>query len=91
VNHYLKAVQAAGTDDPDQVMAKMKATPVNDFFAKDGRIGPDGLHRHPMHLARVKAPNQSKAPWDYYEIVKTIPAAEAFPSVEQQNCPLAKK
>jgi branched-chain amino acid transport system substrate-binding protein len=91
VTHYLNAVKAAGTDDADAVIAKMKATPVNDFFAKDGRIGPDGLHRHAMYLARVKTPAQSKFPWDYYEIVKTIPAAEAFPTVEQQACPLAKK
>jgi branched-chain amino acid transport system substrate-binding protein len=91
VTHYLRAVQAAGTDAADPVMAKMKATPVKDFFAKNGRIGPDGLHRHDMYLVRVKAPAASKKPWDYYEIVKTIPAAEAFPTVEQQACPLAKK
>lgn len=91
VMHYLAAVKAAGTDDSDAVVAKMKATPVNDFFAKNGRIGPDGLHRHDMYLARVKAPNESKAPWDYYTIVKTIPAAQAFPSVEEQKCPLVKK
>jgi len=91
VSHYLRAVQKAGTDDADAVMKVMKDTPVNDFFAKNGRIGPDGLHRHDMFLARVKAPNQSRYPWDYYEIVKTIPAAEAFPSVEAQACPLAKK
>ncbi|HET8541617.1 MAG TPA: ABC transporter substrate-binding protein [Anaeromyxobacter sp.] len=91
LTHYLRALQAAGTDDADAVIAKMKATPVNDFFAKDGRIGPDGLHRHAMYLARVKAPAQSKYPWDYYEIAKTIPAAEAFPTVEQQACPLVKR
>jgi branched-chain amino acid transport system substrate-binding protein len=91
VSHYLRAIQEAGTDDADAVMKIMKATPVNDFFAKNGRIGPDGLHRHDMYLARVKAPKDSKAPWDYYEIVKTIPAAEAFPTVEAQACPLAKK
>jgi branched-chain amino acid transport system substrate-binding protein len=91
VSHYLRAIQAAGTDDADAVMKVMKATPVNDFFAKNGRIGPDGLHRHDMYLARVKAPKDSKAPWDYYEIVKTIPAAEAFPTVEAQACPLAKQ
>jgi branched-chain amino acid transport system substrate-binding protein len=90
VTNYLKAIQAAGTDDADAVAAKIKATPVDDFFGK-GKVGPDGLFRHDMYLARVKAPNQSKAPWDYYEIVKTIPAAQAFPTVEQQNCPLAKK
>jgi branched-chain amino acid transport system substrate-binding protein len=91
VRHYLAAIKAAGTDDPDAVAAKMKATPVNDFFSKNGKIGPDGLHRHDMYLVRVKAPQQSKYPWDYYEIVKTIPAALAFPTVEQQACPLVKK
>jgi branched-chain amino acid transport system substrate-binding protein len=69
----------------------MKATPVNDFFAKGTRIGPDGLHRHDMYLVRVKSPEASKKPWDYYEIVKTIPAAQAFPTVEQQACPAVKK
>jgi branched-chain amino acid transport system substrate-binding protein len=91
ITHYLKAVQAAGTDDADAVMAKMKETPVNDFFAKNTRIGPDGLHRHDMYLVKVKAPGESKYPWDYYQIVQTIPAAQAFPSVEQQKCPLAVK
>jgi branched-chain amino acid transport system substrate-binding protein len=90
VTHYLEAIKAAGTDDADAVMARMKATPVNDFFAK-GTIGPDGLFRHAMYLVQVKTPEQSKYPWDYYTIVKTIPAAEAFPSVEAQACPLAVK
>jgi branched-chain amino acid transport system substrate-binding protein len=91
VSHYLKAVQAAGTDDADAVMKKMRETPVNDFFAKNGRIGADGLHRHDMYLVQVKSPQESKRPWDYYKIVKTIPADQAFPSVEQQKCPLAMK
>jgi branched-chain amino acid transport system substrate-binding protein len=91
VLHYLNAAKAAGGDDADQVIAKMKATPVNDFFAKGTRIGPDGLHRHPMYLAKVKTPAESKYPWDYYQIVKTIPAEQAFPSVEAQKCPLVKK
>jgi branched-chain amino acid transport system substrate-binding protein len=91
VTHYLKAVQAVGTDDADKVIARMKETPVKDFFTKDGRIGPDGLHRHEMYLVRVKAPEQSKAAWDYYEIVKKIPPEEAFPSIEAQACPLVKK
>ncbi len=90
VTHYLKAIKAAGSDDADAVIARMKATPVNDFFAK-GSIGPDGLFRHDMYLVQVKAPEASKYAWDYYTIVKTIPAAEAFPSVEAQACPLAVK
>jgi branched-chain amino acid transport system substrate-binding protein len=91
VTHYLNAIKAAGTDAADPVVARMKATPVKDFFAKNGQIGPDGLHRHDMYLARVKSPQESKYPWDYYTIVKTIPAAEAFPSVEAQKCPLVAK
>jgi len=91
LTQYLNAVKATGTDDAGKVIAQMKATPVKDFFTKDGRIGPDGLHRHEMYLVRVKSPQESKYPWDYYQIVKTIPAGEAFPSVEAQACPLVKK
>jgi branched-chain amino acid transport system substrate-binding protein len=91
VKHYLEAIQAAGTDDADAVMARMKEAPVNDFFARDGRIGPDGLHRHAMYLVQVKTPAESKGPWDYYKVVKTIPAAQAFPTVEQQKCTFAAK
>ncbi len=87
--HYLQAVQAAGTDDSDAVMKKMREMPVNDFFAHNGRIGPDNLHRHDMYLAQVKAPEQSKYPWDYYRIIKKIPASEAFPSVDHQQCKFA--
>ncbi len=90
VMHYLQAVKAAGTDAPDAVMEKMRQAPVNDFFAHDGRIGPDGLHRHEMYLVQVKTPAESKHPWDYYKVLKTIPAAQAFPTVEQQKCPLVK-
>jgi len=90
VTHYLNAMKAVGTDDSDAVIAKMKATPVNDFFA-NGVIGPDGLHRHDMYLFQVKTPEESKYPWDYYKVVKKIPAAEAFPSVEAQKCPLVAK
>ena len=90
VTHYLNAVKAVGTDAADPVIAKMKATPVDDFFGK-GTIGPDGLFRHDMYLFQVKTPAESKAPWDYYKVVKKIPAAQAFPSVELQACPLVKK
>jgi branched-chain amino acid transport system substrate-binding protein len=88
--HYLKAIQAAGTDEAGAVIAKMKAAPVDDFFGK-GTIGPDGLFRHAMYLVQVKKPEESKYAWDYYKIVKTIPAEQAFPTVEAQACPLAVK
>ncbi len=88
--HYFAAIKAAGTDGADAVMAKMRETPVNDFFAQGGRIGPDGLLRHDMYLAQVKSPEESKYPWDYYKIVRTIPAAEAFEAPDPA-CPLVKK
>ncbi len=88
--HYFKAIKAAGTDDSDKVMAKMKEMPVNDFFAKNGHIGPDGLHRHDMYLVQVKSPAESKYAWDYYKITKTIPAAQAFQPPDP-ICPLVKK
>ena len=91
VMHYLQAVKAAGTDDADAVMKKMRETPVNDFFARNARIGPDGLLRHDMYLARVKAPKDSKKPWDYYQILKTIPPDQAFPPLSASKCPLVKK
>jgi branched-chain amino acid transport system substrate-binding protein len=88
--HYFNAIKAAGTDDADKVMAKMRATPVNDFFARNGHIGADGLHRHDMYLAQVKSPAESKYAWDYYKIVKTIPAAQAFQPPDP-ICPQVKK
>lgn len=89
--HYLKAVAAAGTDKTATVMAKMKETPVNDFFAKNGTIREDGLMVHDLYLFRVKSPDKSKYPWDYYSLVRTIPAEEAFSPLSESRCPLVKK
>ena len=72
-------------------MAQMKATPINDFFAKNGRIRDDGRMIHDMYLAQVKKPDESKYPWDYYNIRQTIPADEAFLPLAQSKCPLVKK
>jgi len=89
--HYLKAIQAAGTDEAAAVMAKMKATPVNDFFAKNGQIRPDGRMVHDMYLVEVKKPDESKYAWDYYKVLATIPGDEAFQPLAQSTCPLVKK
>jgi branched-chain amino acid transport system substrate-binding protein len=89
--HYLKAVKAAGTDEAKAVMAKMKAMPVNDFFAKNGHIRDDGRHVHDFYLLQVKQPGESKYPWDYYHVRQTIPAAEAVGAVAKSECPLLKK
>ena len=89
--HYLKAVKAAGTDDTAAVMKKMKDTPVNDFFAKNGRIRADGRMVHDMYLAQVKKPEDSKTPWDYYNIRQVIAAKDAYLPLEQSECALVKK
>ena len=89
--HYLAAVAAAGTDDTQAVMAKMRATPINDFFAKDGRIRADGRMVHDMYLYEVKKPDESKEKWDYYKLVATIPADQAFLPLSDSKCPLVKK
>jgi branched-chain amino acid transport system substrate-binding protein len=89
--HYLKAVKAAGTDDAAAVMKKMKETPVNDFFAKNGKIREDGRHVHDFVLLQVKKPQDSKTPWDYYTVKAAIPAADAVIPVAKSECPLLKK
>jgi len=91
VTHYLQAVAKAGTDATDPVMAAMKAAPVDDFFAHDGKIRADGLMVHDTRLFQVKAPGESKYPWDYLKLIATIPADQAFPPLSQSKCPLVKK
>lgn len=89
--HYLKAVAAAGTDETEAVMRKMREIPVNDIFYKNGKIRVDGRMVHDMYLFQVKTPAESKAPWDYYKLVATIPADEAFQPLARSTCPLVKK
>jgi branched-chain amino acid transport system substrate-binding protein len=89
--HYLKAVAAAGTDETAAVMAKMRSTPINDFFVKNGKIRDDGRMVHDMYLYEVKKPSESTRPWDYYKYVATIPAEEAFLPLSESKCPLVKK
>lgn len=88
--HYLKAVQAAGTDDPDAVSAKMREVPINDMFTNNGIIREDGRMVHDMYLWEVKSPAESTGPWDYLKLVKTIPADEAFMPLSQSTCYLVK-
>ena len=90
VTHYLKAVQAAGTDDALAVAAAMRDAPVGDFFAKGGRIRADGRLVHDMYLVQVKQPAQSRQPWDYYEILSTIPRDKAFRPLDESVCSLVK-
>lgn len=88
VNHYLNAVKAAGTDETKAVMAQMKNTPINDFFAQNGQIREDGRMIHDMYLAEVKKPSESKGDWDLYKILRTIPADKAFRPLSESQCKL---
>jgi len=75
---YLNAVKAAGTDDPLKVAAKMRETPIEDFFSRNGRLRADNLMVHDLILVQVKTPDESKYPWDYYKILAHIPGEQAF-------------
>ena len=86
--HYLQAVAKAGTDATDPVMKAMRDAPINDFFAHNGIIRADGLMVHDMYLFRVKKPDESHYPWDYLQLVATIPGDQAFQPLKQSKCPL---
>ncbi len=89
--HYLKAVQALGTDEPgDKVVAKMKEMPTDDPLFGKGYVRIDGRKMHDMYLFEVKAPSESKGPWDYYKLIRTIPAEQAFRPLDQGGCKLVK-
>ncbi|MEY9178868.1 branched-chain amino acid transport system substrate-binding protein [Bradyrhizobium sp. USDA 326] len=88
---YLQAIKEAGTDDPDEVMAKMREMPINDFMTKNGRLREDGRVVRDMYLAQVKKPSDSSGSWDLLKILDTIPAKDAFRSLEESECPLVKK
>ncbi len=91
VMHYLKAIEAAKTDEAKAVVAKMKELPINDFFAKNGKIREDGRMVHTMYLVQVKKPEESKGPYDYYKILREIPGDQAFrPMDPKYGCPLVK-
>jgi len=91
VLHYLKAVKAAGTTDSAAVIKVMKETPINDMFAKNGRIRDDGRMVHDMYLFEVKKPSESKGRWDDYKLLATVQGDQAFQPLEASRCPLVKK
>lgn len=88
VTSYLKAVQESGTDDAMKAAETLRGSEVNDLFAQGGVVQPNGRMAHTMYLARVKTPDESKGPWDYYEIVREIPGEEAFKNPAESGCPL---
>jgi branched-chain amino acid transport system substrate-binding protein len=94
VLHYLKAIQALKSkDDGKAVVEKMKALPTDDPLFGKGSIRADGRKIHPVYLFEVKKPSESKYPWDYYKLIREIPADQAFRPLSQGDCPIitAKK
>jgi branched-chain amino acid transport system substrate-binding protein len=89
-HHYLMAVKALGSKDPDKVMAKMRETPINDFMTKNGKLRIDGRVIRDMYLLEVKKPEQSKYPWDYVKVVETVPGDQAYRPLDKGGCPLVK-
>ncbi|GIZ52541.1 ABC transporter substrate-binding protein [Noviherbaspirillum aridicola] len=87
---YLNAVKAVNSDDADKVMAQLKKTKINDMFAKNGVIRPDGRMVHDMYLMEVKKKSESKYPWDYYKVVQTIPGDQAYATKAESKCALWK-
>jgi branched-chain amino acid transport system substrate-binding protein len=90
VTQYLKAVQKAGTDDSDAVAKALHEMPVDDFFGRGGTVGANGRMIHDMYLLQVKKPSESKEPWDYYNVLATIPGKEAYLDPAKAGCELVK-
>jgi branched-chain amino acid transport system substrate-binding protein len=88
---YLKAVKAVGTTDADKVMDEVHKMKISDAFVQNAAIRADGLLEHDMYIMEVKKPSESKGPWDYYKLLKTMSGAEAFGKLADSTCPLVKK
>jgi len=88
VLQYLKAIKEAGTDETEAVAKKLHELPVNDVFARNGKVGPNGRMIYDMYLMEVKKPDESKAPWDYYNVLATIPGDQAYMKPEESGCSL---
>ena len=88
---YLNAVKAAGTDNAEKVMATMKATKWDDPVFGPSYIRADGRKMHDVYLFQVKTPAESKGPWDFYNLVATIPGEQAFRPMDKGDCPLVAK
>jgi len=87
VRSYLKAVEAANSDDPKTVIAKMRDTAVNDAFTANGRLRPDGRMVHDVYLVQIKSPAESKGEWDLLKLAATIPGDKAFRPLDDNACP----
>lgn len=91
LRHYFKAVAATNSVDPEIVIAQMRKTPVNDFFAQNGVVREDGRMVHDMYLMRIKKPEESTGKWDLYEYLSTVSGNDAFRPLAEGGCPYLKK
>ncbi len=90
LRHYFKAVAATNSVDAETVIAQMRKTPVNDFFAQGGEVREDGRMVHDMYLMRIKKPEESKSKWDVYEYLSTVKGNDAFRPLAEGGCPYVK-
>lgn len=91
VLNYLKAVEKAGTDDTETVMKTLKSMEIDDAVIRHGKIRADGRLVHDMYVFQVKAPAESKEPFDYYNTVGVVKGDDAFQPLAKSRCPLVKK
>lgn len=89
-SQFLAAVRATGSDDSDKVLAHLRSVKINDVFAKNAWVRADGSLIHDMYLMQVKTPEQSKEPWDYYNVIETIKGEAAWTTKAETKCPLWK-
>ncbi len=89
--HYLRAIEAAKTDEAKAVVAKMRELPIKDFFARNGKLRVDGRMVHDMYLVQVKTPAESKGEWDLYKLLATVSGDQAYRPLDQGGCPLVAK
>ncbi|MBY5815972.1 ABC transporter substrate-binding protein [Rhizobium leguminosarum] len=90
VMQYLKAVEKAGTDETEAVAKLLHEMPVDDVFGRGGTVGANGRMIHDMYLLQVKKPSESKEPWDYFNVLATIPGKEAYIDPAKSGCDLVK-
>jgi len=91
ITHYLKAIKATGSKDPEKVMTWMKSNAVNDFFARNATLRPDGLLQHDIYLMQVKKPEESTGKFDVLKVVRKLPGNEAYAPLSDSKCPLVPK
>ena len=89
--NYLRAVEKSGSDDVKTVMQTLRTMPIRDAFARNAKLREDGKLLHDTYLVSVKTPAESKAPWDYYKIIKTVSGDDSFNPLSESQCPLVKK